>query len=87
MLRLASEFDALRLGVGAASRRAVDDPASFELRGNAEDRKDQLHKIRGRISQRLSNRAKASASTKKQIQIVSDPVKVRLWREIIPENA
>jgi len=39
-LRLAPEFDALRLGVGAASRRAVDDPASFELRGNAEDRKD-----------------------------------------------
>ena len=37
------------------------DPASFELRGNAEDRKDQFLKIRGGINQRLGNRAKASA--------------------------
>jgi len=38
--RLAPELQALGFRVGSAACRAVDDPASFELRGNAEDRKD-----------------------------------------------
>ena len=58
---LRPNFTALRLGVGAASRRAVDDPASFKLGRNAEDRKNELLKIRGRINQRLGKRAKDSA--------------------------
>jgi len=36
-LRLAAKLHALGLRVGSAARRALHDPAAFELRGNAED--------------------------------------------------
>jgi hypothetical protein len=52
-LWLATEFDALRLCIGAASGCALHDAAMFELGGNAEDRKDDLAKVRGRIKERL----------------------------------
>ena len=56
---LAPEFDALRLGVGAAPRGAFEDAAAFQLRGNVKDRKDDLGKVRGRIEERLGKRTNA----------------------------
>jgi hypothetical protein len=51
--RLAAEFHALGLGVGAAPCGAFHDAAAFQLRGNAKDRKNYLGKVRGRIEERL----------------------------------
>ena len=42
---LAAEFDAFGLGVGPAPRAAFQDAAALQLRGNAENRKDDLGKI------------------------------------------
>jgi len=79
--RLAPEFHALGLRVGAASRCAVDDPASFELRGNAEDREDKLLEFRGRVDHWLRNRAKASA---RLFEFAGDHKKVgRVTREAV----
>ena len=47
--RLAAELDAVRLGVGPPARGALHDAATLQLRGNAEDREDDLGKVRGRI--------------------------------------
>src|SRR6266446_2401553 len=44
--RLAAEFVALGLGVGAAACGAFHDAAAFQLRGNAKDRKNDLGKVR-----------------------------------------
>ena len=51
--RLAAEFDALGLGVGAAPGGAFHDAVAFQFRGNAKDRKNDLGKVRGRIEERL----------------------------------
>ena len=51
--RLAAEFDTVGCGVGPAARRAFEDATAFELRGNAEDRKDDLGKVRGCIEERF----------------------------------
>jgi hypothetical protein len=51
--RLAPEFDAVGLGVGPAARGALQEAAAFQLGGNAENRKDDLGKVRGRIEVRF----------------------------------
>ena len=52
-LRLAAEFDALFLGFCSAARGAFEDAAAFELRCDAENGKDDLGKVGGRIKERL----------------------------------
>ena len=42
--RLAAELDAVGLGVGPAARGALQNAAALQLRGDAEDRKDDLRK-------------------------------------------
>ena len=42
---LAAELDAVGLGVGPAARGALQNAAALELRGNGEDRKNDLGKI------------------------------------------
>jgi hypothetical protein len=56
---LAAKFDALGFGVGPASGGAFEDTAAFQLRGDAENRKDDLGKVRGCIEKRLGNRTDA----------------------------
>ena len=51
--RLAAEFDALRLGVGRAARRAFENAAAFELRRNAKDGEDDLGEVGCGIEERF----------------------------------
>ena len=51
--RLAAEFDALFLGVGPAARRAFENAAAFELRGNAKDGEDDLGEVGCGIEERF----------------------------------
>jgi hypothetical protein len=51
--RLAAEFDTVRLGVGATPPCAFEDAAALQFGGDAEDRKDDLGKIRGGIEVRF----------------------------------
>jgi hypothetical protein len=71
--RLAAEFDALRLGVGSAARRAFENASAFELRRDAQHGKDKLGKIRGRIDNRLCNRTQAGPGA---LHIAGDNEKV-----------
>lgn len=52
-LGLAAEFDTGGLGVGSAARGALQNAAALQFRGNAEDGKDDLGKVRGRIKERF----------------------------------
>jgi hypothetical protein len=59
--RFTAEFDALRLGIGPAPRRALGYTPAFELRRDAKHGKDKLGKIGRGIDNRLGNRTQARA--------------------------
>ena len=79
--RLASEFHALRLRVGAASCCAFGDAAAFQLRGDAKHGKHKLGKIARGIEHRLRQRTQASPGA---LHVAGDHQKVgRVAREAV----
>jgi hypothetical protein len=80
--RLAAKLDTLRLGVGPAARSALDNAAALQLGGNAKHGKHKLGKVRGRIENRLGNRAQARPGA---LDVASDHQKIsRVAREKRP---
>ena len=51
--RLAAEFHAVRLGVGPAARRALQNAAALQLRGDAKDGEDDLGEVGRGVQVRL----------------------------------
>ena len=54
-LRFAAELDTVGLGVGTATRSALDDAATFELGGNAQHGEHQLGEVGRGIRPELTN--------------------------------